>query len=401
MSLIISIIALGLIIAFHEFGHFITARFFKVGVIEFSIGMGPRILSTIKNNTRYSLRVFPFGGSCMMLSEEMLDEKDPDSEGARISDFNNGTFEDNKISFEKDEIIVDGRHFSKDEQFVQKPAWQRFLILFAGPFFNFILAFLFALILTSYYGYDSPYVLEIEQNAPIADSGIDVGDLITGAAVSRNTSKTVHTERIETSRDLQLFMAVNASSLESQDTFILRYVDSDTGEENVAYIQPYYNEEASLYRLGISYNAAYAPCDNISEIIYYSFYDVRYCIKAAIDSIRLLISGNVTRSDVMGPVRIVALMDETVGTAAQEGLFTALMTLINLIILLSGTIGAMNLLPIPALDGGRLLFVLIEIVTRHAVPKELEARVHMAGMLVLLGLMVLIMFNDVTTLIFG
>lgn len=401
MSIIISIIALGLIVAFHEFGHFIIARLFKVGVIEFSIGMGPRVFSRVKNNTRYSLRALPFGGSCMMLGEEIAEEEDDGNEDSPdFSSFSNAAFEKNTRRIVNDYIEVDGRRFKKKEQFINKAAWQRFCILFAGPFFNFILAFLFAIIITTYYGYDRSEVLSFDENAPIATSGLEAGDTITGIGIVGNSSR-VHFSSVETSRDLQLYMLLNDASLQNHSTFAIRYRDADTGRESEAYVEPFYDEETGLYRLGLSYNGAYAPADNIGEILYYSLYDVRYCIKSVVLSLRLLFSGGVSRSDVMGPVRIVALMDESVSSASSISLIAALMTLFNLIVLLSGTIGATNLLPIPALDGGRLVFVLIEMVTRHAVPKELEARVHMAGMLVLLALMVFIMFNDVSTLIFG
>lgn len=396
MSLIISIIALGLIIAFHEFGHFIIARFFKVGVIEFSIGMGPKIISLVRHNTRYSLRLLPFGGSCMMLGEEM--SEDEYDHGQKLNSLNNGIFEQNSFYSAGDYIRVDGRSFLKSEQFINKPAWQRLCILAAGPLFNFLLAFLFALILTTAYGYDRPIVLDTMDNLALSD--IDEGDRILAMAVIEDKDN-IHWEKIDTSRDMQLFMIVNDQKLQNKELFGIRYLDMDTGDEKVAMIKPFLDEETGLARLGISYNGGYAPIENVAEIIYYSLYDIKYCIKSAILSIKLLLSGNINRSDIMGPVRIVAVMDETVNMAARVNLFTAVMTLLNLIILLSGTIGAMNLLPIPALDGGRIFFVLIEILTRHAVPKKLEANIHLAGMLLLLCLMILIMFNDVAMLVHG
>ena len=100
----------------------------------------------------------------------------------------------------------------------------------------------------------------------------------------------------------------------------------------------------------------------------------------------------------MGPVRMVAVMDESVTEAADYGLKSSAITLLDLMILISGSLGFMNLLPLPALDGGRLIFITIELVTRRAVPKELEAKIHAAGMILLLGLMLIIMVNDVLIL---
>ena len=102
----------------------------------------------------------------------------------------------------------------------------------------------------------------------------------------------------------------------------------------------------------------------------------------------------------MGPVRMVAVMDETVNEAADYGFKSSMLTLFDLMLLISGSLGFMNLMPLPALDGGRLIFIIIELVTRRAVPKELETKIHTAGMILLLGLMVFIMINDISMLIF-
>ena len=115
----------------------------------------------------------------------------------------------------------------------------------------------------------------------------------------------------------------------------------------------------------------------------------------------MLAGGKVGRRDVMGPVRMVAVMDESVDEASDHGAAAAALTLFDMMILISVSLGAMNLLPLPALDGGRLLFILIELLTRRAVPKELEARIHTVGMLLLLALMVFIMTNDISLLIFS
>ena len=167
LSLLVSILALGAIIAFHEFGHFIVARLFGVGVIEYAVGMGPRIWSRIFGNTRYSLRAVPFGGFCMMLSEDIAEPEDTD--GVRDPSSPG-------IIVTEDEIIYEGRHFSKEEQFAAKPAWQRFLVVLAGPVFNFLLAFVLALIITACTGFDRPVVREVDPGMPAAEAGIEAGE---------------------------------------------------------------------------------------------------------------------------------------------------------------------------------------------------------------------------------
>ena len=399
ISIIISVLALGFIIAIHEFGHFIVARTFGVGVIEFSIGMGPRLCSKVRGNTRYSLRALPLGGSCMMLGEEMAEDEDSERSSGAIT---NGTLNADAPRIDGENIIIDGRSYHKKDQFVEKKAWQRFLIVAAGPIFNFILAFIFALIITSHYGYDRAIISDTTAGMPAYEAGLSEGDRITGLAVTGDRSKGVRLSKVETARDIQLFMVVNAAAVQNADEIAVRYLDADEGmKEKDVILTPQYDEENKTYRLGFTYSAAYAKADSLGEIIHYSLYDVGYCIRSSVYSIKMMISGAVSRKDVMGPVRMVAVMDKTVETASGYGMTAAAMTLLNIMIIISGSLGAMNLLPLPALDGGRLVFIAIELLTGHAVPKELEGRIHMAGMLLLLALMVFIMFNDVSLLIFG
>lgn len=460
MFLIISIIALGLIIAIHEAGHFLAARLFKVGVIEYSIGMGPRIASRLWGNTRVSLRAMPFGGSCMMLGEEM-DESH--SEGNPRPGATNGTFENEPRKVFGDKILVDGRTYLREEQFVSKPAWQRFIIIAAGPVFNFILAFLFALVITANYGYDRSDVLKIEAGSPMAEAGIEEGDRITGlcmaghteplgnpehlgtetdmdtntvidAGISAETDMDTNTvisaeangetssetgmedmpspmdllrhlfkyKKIETGRDIQLFMLENAEAKDAGMAIGVRYLDASDGmKEKHAEVRAVYDEASGQNLLGFSYTTAFSEAGSVMEVIRYAFYDVKYCIKSAVLSVKLLIKGSVGRDDVMGPVRMVAVMDESMDEAADYGLTVAVMTLLNIMVLISGSLGATNLLPIPALDGGKLLFIIIEMITRHPVPKEIEGRIHFVGMMFLLLLMLMILFNDVFMLMSG
>lgn len=110
----------------------------------------------------------------------------------------------------------------------------------------------------------------------------------------------------------------------------------------------------------------------------------------------MIFAGKVQKDDVMGPVRMVATIDNTVETASQYGVWTTVMSLFDLVILISASLGAMNLLPVPALDGGQLVFILIEMIARRPVPREWIARINMIGMALLLALMFFVLFNDVS-----
>ena len=141
MSIIAAVLVFGLIILIHEFGHFIVAKKCGIGVVEFSIGMGPRLWSTEKGETRYSIKAFPFGGSCMMLGEDE-NESNPKA-------FNN------------------------------KPVWARIAVVAAGPIFNFILAFVFGIIIVRSVGYDAPQLVDVQEGFPAQEQGMQAGDIIT------------------------------------------------------------------------------------------------------------------------------------------------------------------------------------------------------------------------------
>ena len=357
MSLLISVIALGFIIFFHELGHFLLAKRMGVGVIEFSLGMGPRLVSFVHGQTRYSLRVLPFGGSCMMLGEDNAEEGG----------------------------LIDGRQYSKDEAFHTKAPWKRFLIIAAGPLFNFILALVLSFVITQQVGYDKPVVRSVEAGMPAAQSGISAGDTILE----------LNGEKITVYRDIQLFLLSSQKAMQAGLPVTVRY-QTEAGEIRTTELTPAFAEDTQSYRMGLAFNAAYTPAESPGEVLKYGAYNVEFCIKSTVKSLQMLISGQVQRGDVMGPVRMVAVMDDTVETAAQYGLWTMLMSLFDLTILISASLGAMNLLPFPALDGGQLVFILFEMLVRKPVPAGFAARVNFAGMMILLGLMFFVLFNDLS-----
>ena len=176
---------------------------------------------------------------------------------------------------------------------------------------------------------------------------------------------------------------------------------SEAGEVKQAVLTPREDPETGRKLMGFSYSMMYTPVESVGELLRFSIANVGYCIRSTVMSLRMLVSGSVNKDDVMGPVRMVAEIDETVGEAAKSSLLSAALTLMNMMILISGSLGCMNLLPIPALDGGRIVFVLLEMIFRRPVPKRFETAVNGAGMLLLLALMFFILFNDITYLIFG
>lgn len=351
MSIIVAVLVFGLIVLIHEFGHFIVAKKCGIGVIEFSIGMGPRVWSFEKGETRYSLKLLPFGGSCMMLGE---DEKETDPKA-----FNN------------------------------KPVWARIAVVFAGPLFNFLLAMVLGIIIVHAVGYDSPQLQDVQEGLSAQEQGMQAGDIITR----------LNHEPVVVYRDITLYMMLHPSD-PVQVEFKRLGEDGRTWEKHVVTLTPKYSEENGRYMLGIVVSGAYTKPTGIGETLKYGTYEMLYSVKTTIKSIGMIFSGRVGRNDVAGPVRMVSLIDETVEETIPYGILAVVLTLMNLCLLLSANLGVMNLLPIPALDGGRLVFLLLEVVRGKPIDKEKEGMVHMAGMVVLMGLMVLVLFNDLSILFF-
>jgi len=393
LSLIISILALGFIILFHELGHFSIAKLFGVSVVEFNIGMGTRLLSFVKGETRYSLRLLPLGGSCIMLGEELDESGDTDAAtaGARMRKFNNLAPDDVPVTADKDTITVDGRVYSADSQFSRKEPWKRFLIILAGPLFNFILAFVLSLIITLNIGWSRPVIVGVADGSPAQEIGLEAGDLIRSLSIRNNKTK------IRTTDDIMLFFQANSKLISQQEPVSIEFEKPDSSLHK-GDVTARFDEESERYLIGISYSMAYEPCSGFSEALVMSFHNLVYTFQATVESIRMMFRGEVSSSDVKGVIGMVQIMDETVEEASGYGFKDAFLTLINIMMLLSASLGFMNLLPLPALDGGRLVFILIEMITGKAVPKKIESYIHFAGMILLIILTIIIMFNDIINL---
>lgn len=426
LNILIAIIIFSVIVVFHELGHFLLAKKNGIEVTEFSLGMGPRLLSTVKGNTRYSLKLFPIGGSCMMVGEDG-EEEGPGSFG----------------------------HAS---------VWGRISVVAAGPIFNFILAFVFALVITSVMGYDPPKVLSVEENSPAKEAGLQEGDIITSfqgkhisigrdislyeslygmqqdqikMTVKRDGKKIDLNFKAASEKKYMLgFSYVPDGEPEITEVFVdgammkagvlagdvITAVDGtkvSTGEELQAYleehplgentvtitvsrdgnekeftVQPTVRTQVST---GFVYNL-YREKTNFFGVLKYSAVEVRYWISSTIDSLGLLIKGTFRVNDLSGPVGIVDAIGSSVEEAKSEGAVVMWMQMFYWAILLSANLGVMNLLPLPALDGGRLVFLLIEAVTKKKVNPNIEGMIHFAGFVLLMALMVFVFMNDLKRL---
>ena len=337
MGIILAILVFGTIVFVHELGHFLLAKANGIRVDEFSIGMGPRLLSKVKGETRYSLKLFPIGGSCMMGEDD-------------VDDMSEGSFN-------------------------SKSVWARMAVVVAGAAFNFILAFVFAVIIVGYAGYDEPVISGTVEGYSAEAEGMRAGDRI----VKMNGKK------------IHLWREVTYYNMFHQgETVDLLYERG--GEKYEVTIVPKQDEDGN-YLLGVLSPGEYTKA-NVLTAMQYGVYEVKFWICTTIESLKMLVTGGVGIDQLSGPVGIVDVVDETYQQSKSYGFLVVLMQMLNIGILLSANLGVMNLLPLPALDGGRLVFLIIEAIRGKRVPPDKEGIVHFVGMILLFALMIFVLFND-------
>lgn len=345
VSIILFIVIFCVIVVAHEFGHFLIAKTNGIHVVEFFIGMGPTLLSFTKGDTKYSLKLLPLGGACVFEGEDGLNTKEGEvSEGA----------------------------------FPNAPVWVRFATVLAGPVFNFLLAYVLAVILVSNTGVLLPVVSSVQEGSGAEEAGLCVGDRIV-----KMDGKGVH---------LYQQVVLNSQLNVKGEPFEITY--ERNGERDTVVVQPSYDEEAQRYLMGIT-TGEYLEC-NVLQNFQYAFHMMNFEVEMVFKSLGMLVTGQLSMDDLSGPVGIVKVVDETYTEAKAYGASTVVLSMIELALLLSVNLGVMNLLPLPALDGGRLVFLLVEAVRGKPVPPEKEGIVHLAGMAVLMILMVVILFNDIS-----
>ena len=349
MTIVYFVLIFGLVVIAHEFGHFLLAKMNGIRVIEFAVGMGPKLLHFKKGDTEYCLRLLPIGGACVFDNEDELG-------GAADKTYDEGTFPAASV-------------------------WARISTVVAGPVFNFILGFLLAIVIVWFSGSDRPVVNGVMEGYPMEEAGLMAGDVITH----------MNGERIYLAREIYINTYVNKGK--TMDITFER-----DGKSYDITVTPKYNEEEERYLIGLQGYGEYVECKN-AKVLPYTYYEVRYCLKSTLKSIGMLISGNGSKEDVSGPIGIAQVIGDVTEQAQPYGMWVVIINMLNIALLLSVNLGVMNLLPLPALDGGRLVFLLIEAVRGKPVPPEKEGMVHFAGFVALMILMVFVMYNDIMRLI--
>ncbi len=435
MKIVIALLIFSFIIIFHELGHLLLAKKNGIKVVEFSVGLGPTIIGKEFGGTKYSLKLLPFGGACQMLGED-----DPEADN---------------------ETPAEGTFYSKS-------VWQRMSVILAGPFFNFILAFLLALVVTGVVGYDPAVVTGVTRDTPAYEAGLRAGDVITKINNSHisigreidsffmytgvstdpirityvrdgekhtttimpekirkyllgftynNSEASITVEELEKGYPMEeagvkkgdviteinghkigsgkeLYQYFNVSPLNGEDVSLVLLRD---GQKISVTVTPRFVSET--YNVGFNYNL-YRDKANAFEVVRYSFVEVKYWITTTVKNLGMLVSGRLSKDDLGGPVAIVDMIgDSYEETKASGNALDVALQMMYITILLSANLGVMNLLPIPALDGGKFLFLIVEAIKRKPLDRKMEGIVNLVGFALLMLLMVLVFFNDIRRII--
>lgn len=348
MTIIWFILIFGAVVLSHEFGHFLLAKMNGIHVVEFSVGMGPTLFSFKKKETKYALRLLPIGGACMFEGEDGLESENGGGEGS----------------------------------FTKASVWARIATVIAGPIFNFILAFIVAVIVVSLSPTDRPVITGVTEGGAAEEVGLAAGDEI----ISINGEKT------HLFREISLLAMLN----KGDDMEIVYERD---GVRDTVTLTPVYSETDGRYYMGVQ-GTVYEQAEGLA-VFRDAWYEIRYSVNSTYKSLGMLLTGQFNRQDVAGPVGIaVNVVGKTYDTAKDYGVKAVVLSMLNIVLLLSVNLGILNLLPIPALDGGRLVFLLIEVVRGKPIPPEKEGIVHFVGLVFFMVLMVVVLFNDLAN-IFG
>ena len=383
VTAIVTIIMFLVMVSLHEFGHFITAKLMNFKILEYAIGFGPAIWKSKKSEIQYSLRIIPFGGYCKFEGED-TESNDP-------------------------------RAFSN------QAVWKRIIVVAAGGIFNVILGFVLFLLIVSQ---TSPMVTNkvesVVAESYVAESGLMPGDeiiRINGKKVNfynditlyaqdftENTECTLVVKREDDKKEL-VFRPTKSRviySYKEDGIKVSEFINGKEAEttfykysEDIIKDEELIGKDETVERLIIGF-VPHQEKVTVFNVWGEAWNQTRFVVKLVYNSLWQMLTGKLGVDQMSGPVGIV----KEVNTAVNSG-STSWLYVLNLTALLTINLGVFNLLPIPALDGGRLFFMLIELITRKKIPPEREGLVHGIGFMLLIVLIIFISFNDITKLIQG
>ena len=380
ITAIVTIVMFLIMVSLHEFGHYIVARVLDFKILEYAIGFGPAIFKREKNSILYSVRVVPFGGYCKFEGE--------------------------------DEESSDPRAFSN------RPVWRRILVVAAGGVFNIILGFLiFMVIMPSLSPVSTNVINSVVENSYLEQCGVQPGDKIIeidGKSISFYNDITLYTSNLSGNEEIDLTIKRNGEKLdftvkptEQKITYNytdegVEYISAINGEEEmqlIPYSENLLKQEDLIGKSQVQtrYIIGFVPqTQDITALNIWgnAWNNTKFVVKLVYRSLWEMVTGKVGVEQMSGPVGIVNEVNNAVNQGSHSWLYV-----LNLMALLTINLGVFNLLPFPALDGGRLFFMIVELIRRKPIPPEKEGMVHAIGIILLFALIIFISFNDILKLI--
>ncbi len=386
LTILIALLIFGGLIFIHELGHYLTARLFDVHILEFAIGMGPKLLSKKSKKTGivYSLRALPFGGFVSMVGED--DDGLMYEDGTSVSEGGAGSF---SLPTDANGTEEEAPQVKQEDPraLCRKPIWQRMIIMAAGGVMNLLLGLILAAVLVgSMKVIGGTMVGKFEENAISQTQGLQVGDVITH----------VNGKSVYTHMDLSYAIAHDGhepveltvrrgAEIKRDDKGVI--VSYKGGKEIVLKNITFGTEEAEGIVMGVQDFRPYQVQKTFGNVMMQTFCYARLAIRQVWDGLTDLITGRFGVEQMSGPVGVT----QQIGQAASVGVTN----LVFLVLIITMNLGLFNLLPIPALDGGRLFFLLIELILRKPIPREIEARINLGFLAMLMLLMLVITGKDV------
>ncbi len=335
LSILLAVIVFGVLIFVHELGHFLTAKAVGIRAEEFSIGMGPAILKKQRGETLYAVRAFPIGGYVKLEGED----------GDGIS----------------------------ERSFSNKPAWARFMVLFAGALMNIIIGIVVSIILTATTTTMPSTTVDVFDKTAVSNQYLQSGDTIVA----------IDGKAVNIARDVDLILTYTGGKPVTV-TVIRDGVKQDI--EDVMFL----TQEADGIKFALRDFYFTADKKSLGKVLKYGVVQAFSVVKSVWTSLVQLITGEIPASALSGPVGTT----QAIGAAASAGIGS----LMYFVMFISINLGVVNLLPFPALDGGRILLLAIEKIIGRKIPETVEAYINFAGFAILMLLMVLITFSDIIKL---
>ncbi len=353
LGILAIVVVFGGLIFFHELGHFLVARLFSMGVKTFSLGFGPPVISRQKGKTKYQVAALPLGGFVSLVGEQDPEDIPPP--------------------------------FTREDSFALRPAWQRFFVIAAGSVFNLILAWLLCWIIIAAYGKPEllPVLGTVMENSPAERSGLVSGDRV----LSIN------------GQPVDAWMSLYSHIQENRDQPMTLLVENKDGQRTLSVtpermtVQELTGGENTIWGIGISPSGDSRSIEvSVPQAALEGVIKARDMVVMTWKGFAGLITRKISLDNVGGPILIgKTIYDQATTRSLADVLFLAAFISVNL--------GVLNLLPIPVLDGGHLLFIIIEMIVRRPVPRKVQNASMLIGMALLLLLMVFATYNDISRLV--